>query len=39
MWPFGMTMIFWAIPLGILIYLIIRRLRLKKEETFEDRDN
>ena len=29
----------WGGALVILIYLIARRIRLKKEETFEDRDN
>jgi hypothetical protein len=29
----------WGSALIILIFLIIRRVRLKKEENFEDRDN
>lgn len=31
--------IFWGVMGGILIYLIIRRIRIKKTENFEKRDN
>jgi hypothetical protein len=29
----------WSAMLAALIYLIVRRVNLKKEETFDDRDN
>ncbi len=32
-------LLFWAFVLGALVYLIVRRIQKKKEETFEDRDN
>lgn len=28
-----------AVLMGVVIYLVIRRVRIKQEEDFEDRDN
>ena len=36
---FGIHAVFWGACLVALVYLIFRRIRIKKEETFEDRDN
>ncbi|WP_262714217.1 hypothetical protein [Phaeocystidibacter luteus] len=36
---FGIHGIVWGGAFLILIYLIIRRVKEKEEETFEDRDN
>ncbi len=35
----GTYALFGIACLVILVYLIFRRIRLKKDETFEDRDN
>ena len=35
----GFYILIWPALLVILIYLIIRRIRIKKTEDFEDRDN
>jgi hypothetical protein len=35
----GLEGLFFLACLGILIYLIFRRIEIKKKETFEDRDN
>ena len=32
-------LLFWIVIVGILIYLVIRRIDEKSKETFEDRDN
>lgn len=34
-----LQILIWLFFLGAIIYLIIRRIEKKKEETFEDRDN
>ncbi len=31
--------LFWAVVLGLLIYLILRRVKIKKIENFEKRNN
>ncbi len=31
--------LFWAVVLGLLIYLILRRVKIKKIENFEKREN
>lgn len=31
--------IIWGAILGAIIYLIVRRVKIKKQENFEDRDN
>jgi preprotein translocase subunit Sss1 len=31
--------LFWLGILGVIVYLIFRRIRIKKEENFEKRDN
>ncbi len=31
--------LFWAVVLGLLIYLILRRVKIKKTENFEKREN
>jgi hypothetical protein len=36
---FGLEGVFWGGLLIILIYLIFRRIKIKKTEDFEDRDN
>jgi len=36
---FGIHALIWVTILAILVYLIFRRVRIKKEETFENRDN
>jgi len=33
------SLIFWSVLAGIIIYLIIQRVKEKKKENFEDRDN
>lgn len=38
-WGFIITILFWGAVAGLLVYLIVRRIRIKKEEDFEDRDN
>ncbi|MFK8038911.1 MAG: hypothetical protein AB8B74_11510 [Crocinitomicaceae bacterium] len=35
----GIYALFGIIAFGILIYLIIRRVKIKESENFEDRDN
>lgn len=35
----GLQALIWGGVLLILIYLIFRRIRIKKTETFDDRDN
>lgn len=35
----GIQVLVWAAVLIILIYLVIRRIEIKKREDFEDRDN
>ncbi len=35
----GIEILIWAAVLIILIYLVIRRIEIKKREDFEDRDN
>lgn len=35
----SIPVIFWGVIGVILIYLIVRRLKLKKKEKFEKRDN
>ncbi len=35
----GIHILIWAIFAVIIMYLIFRRLRIKKEEDFENRDN
>ncbi|WP_262485621.1 hypothetical protein [Crocinitomix algicola] len=36
---FGIHGIIWGVGLILIIYLIFRRIRIKKEEDFEERDN
>lgn len=36
---FGIYGLFWLAVIVIIIYLIIRRVKLKKQEDFEKRDN
>ncbi|WP_255412216.1 MULTISPECIES: hypothetical protein [Aquimarina] len=31
--------LFWAVALGLLTYLILRRVKIKKTENFEKRNN
>jgi hypothetical protein len=38
-YDFGLEGVFWGGLLIILIYLIFRRIKIKKIEDFEDRDN
>lgn len=38
-WSLKFTLLFWGVVAGLLVYLIVRRIRIKKEEDFEDRDN
>ncbi len=35
----GFYLLFWPVMLVLLIYLVVRRNRIKKTENFEDRDN
>lgn len=35
----GFQVLIWAAVLIILIYLMVRRIEIKKREDFEDRDN
>ena len=35
----GIEILIWAAVLIILIYLVVRRIEIKKREDFEDRDN
>ncbi|MDH5413755.1 MAG: hypothetical protein OEW87_06430 [Flavobacteriaceae bacterium] len=35
----GIQVLVWAVIVIILIYLVIRRIEIKKREDFEDRDN
>jgi hypothetical protein len=35
----SIQILIWAAVLIILIYLVIRRIEIKKREDFEDRDN
>ena len=35
----SIQILIWAAVLIILIYLVIRRIEIKKRENFEDRDN
>lgn len=37
MHPF--EIVFWVLLVGSLVVLTIRRIRIKKQENFEDRDN
>jgi len=36
---FVFAILFWGIILGSLIYFALRRARIRKEETFEEREN
>lgn len=36
---FDIYQLFWVVIILIIVYLIIRRIRIKETETFEDRDN
>ena len=38
-WILGIEGLIAVASLALLIYLIVRRVRIKKSETFEDRDN
>ncbi len=38
-WPIYINLGIWAVLLILVIYLIFRRVRISKEETFEKRDN
>lgn len=33
------SLTFWGALIGVIIYLIIQRIKEKKKEDFEDRDN
>ena len=35
----GIQVLIWAAIVIILIYLVVRRIEIKKREDFEDRDN
>ncbi len=35
----GLQIMGWSVGIAILIYLILRRNRIKKEENFENRSN